>query len=152
MINKLIHDGINRYNTINLKCGTLALELESGSTLTDNPAQLRKRLEELLGETGRDLKSARQLLAETVTAVSQEQDSYKESEHFFKVIEPIIVVVEEKMLKLENIINEKRTVLAGKDLIGLLHVIEEKALACGIILRELRSGLIKSGKYKIQEA
>jgi len=34
--------------------------------------------------------------------------------------------------------------------VRVLHGIEEKALACGILLRELRSALIKSGKYQAE--
>lgn len=152
MLNELVHDAINRFNTINLKCGTLALELESDSASANTPPQLKKRLEELLGGTEKDLKSARRLLDEIITEVSQGQDSYKESEHFFKVIEPIMSVIEEKKLGLANIIDKNGSFLTGKDLVGLLHVVEEKALACGIILRELRSSLIRSGKYKTETA
>lgn len=151
MMSRLIHDAINKFNTINLKCGTLALELESESMLAEDPPQTRKRLEGLLEDAGGDLATSRQLLAEIIAISGQSLDFYKENEHFFKVIEPIISVIENKRAELGNIINENKSPLAARDIVGLLHVIEEKALACGIILKELRGSLIKAGKYKIQE-
>lgn len=151
-MNKLMHDAINKFNAINLRCGTLALESESESILADDSLQLKKRLEELLPNVEEDLKHSRQLLLEITTISGEELNCYAENEHFFKMIEPMLSAMEDKKLELENIINETEETLPKKDIIKVLHGIEEKALACGIILKELRSTLIKTGRYKIKGA
>lgn len=151
-MNKLIHNAINKFHNINLRCGMLALESESGSAATDDPARFKRRLGELLRDVAEDLKSSRQLLIEITTISSEKLDCYAENEHFFKMVEPILSIIEAKKLELENTINENKGPLSKKEIIKLLHVMEEKALACGVILKELRDGLIKSKKYKIEEA
>lgn len=145
MMNKLLHDAINKFHNINLRCGTLALELESGGALKEDSAPLeKKRLEELLDDLKKDLGFCCQLFKEITTIASKELNCYEENKHFFKVIEPILSVMEAKELELENIISKNNPPLPRNELIRILHTMEEKALACGIILKELRTGLIKS--------
>lgn len=150
-MNNLMHDVINKFHNINLRCGTLALEVESGSALTDDSTQFKKRLEGLLRDVTRDLESSRQLLTEIIAISNKLLNCYVENEHFFKMVEPMLSIIEAKKLELGNIINENVGTLPKKEVITLLHAIEEKALACGVILKELRNGLIKSGKYNIEE-
>lgn len=151
MMNKLLHDAINKFHNINLRCGTLALELESGGALIEDSPQLKKRLQRLPDDLQEDLGVCHRLIKEITAIISGELNCYEKNEHFFKVIEPILSVVEAKRLEFENIVKENKPPLPRNKLIRILHTTEEKALACGIILKELRISLIQSGIYKIGE-
>lgn len=147
-MNELMHELINKFNNINIMCGTFALELKCDSGLINDLVRFKKKAGGLLYSMRRDINRSRQLLEEITATLTKESDFLHENEHFLKVIEPIMPIIEEKKLELENIINGNTASLPERKIIALLHLIEEKALACAIALRDLKSALIKSGRYK----
>lgn len=156
MMNKLIHDIINKFNAINLMCGTLALEAGRSDEPGMEASRLKERLADLLINIEADLVKARGMLDEIIRLLSGELNCYKENEHFFKIIEPGILTIDEKREELKRIVagsgtGEPGAPLPINNIISLLHATEEKALACGIVLKELRSNLISSGKYNTED-
>jgi len=100
-MNKQLHDAINKFNAINLMCGTLALELESPEGAAYTTSRLKDRLNVLAHSIDGDLHSSRQLLREITEISKQEPDCYEESVHFFKVIEPMLLIIERRGLRLK---------------------------------------------------
>ncbi|MFH1868629.1 MAG: hypothetical protein ABH843_06630 [Candidatus Omnitrophota bacterium] len=151
-MNQLIHNIINKFNVINLMCGTTALEIESSDRDTAITPETKDRLKKLVSSIEAYNAKARQMLDEIIKTVSEEPDCYKDNEHFFKVVEPGILDIEEKRKQLGQAVADYgaaagSTLSLDSKIINLLHTIEEKALTCGIMLKELRGNLVKSGKY-----
>lgn len=146
-MNKLMHSVINKFNNINIMCGTLALEIESGAFSKSDTAPLEKRLKELIKNIDKDFEQGKNLLIEIIAVLKDNLNCYSENEHFLKTINSSVALLESRYNELKNNLTGNNYDIATNDLIISLHIIEEKGLACGIILNELKSVLIKSGKY-----
>ena len=143
-MNELMHDVINKFHTVNIMCGSLALEIEAGK---EGQFPVRERIIQLIPRIEEELSRARRLLIETTELTDKKLNCYHEVEHFFKVIEPVLSFLEAKIIEFKNVINDTAGSLSKKEAIPFLRIMEEKALACGIVLNEFKCSLIKSGKY-----
>ena len=146
-MNKLMHSAINKFNNINIMCGTLALEIESGAFSKNDTPLLEKRLKELVKHIDKDFEHGKNLLAEITAVLKDSLNCYSENEHFLKTINSSVALLESRYAELKNNLADNNYNIPTNNLIISLHVIEEKGLACGIILNELKGVLIKSGKY-----
>ena len=101
----------------------------------------------LVKNIDKDFEHGKNLLVEITAALKDSLNCYSENEHFLKTINSSAVLLESRYGELKNNLADNNYDIPTNDLIISLHVIEEKGLACGIILNELKSVLIKSGKY-----
>jgi len=146
-MNELMHSVINKFNTINIMCGTLALEIEAGSFSESGTAQFKKRLKELVDNIDKELSQGKRLLTEINSKLKDALNCYLENEHFLKTIDSSLRLLENRFSNLKSDLIKNSFDIADNNLIISLHAIEEKALACGIVLNELKGALIRSGKY-----
>ena len=151
VMNSLMHDAINKFHVINIGCGTLALEIEVDKSPEHDSAYFKKRIEELLSRVEQDFTRARGLLKEITEKVAGELGCYDENEHFFKQIESDLALAQEKKSELLDFIAGSDIIVSRPAVTRMLHVIEEKALACAMALQDLKGALIKAGKYKVKE-
>ena len=143
-MNDLMHEAINKFHTVNIMCGSLALEIEAG---TADQACIIDRIKKLPPKIKGEIKRARELLSDIAQWIQKKLNCYDDTEHFFKVIKSSASSLEGRSCELENIINDKNNSLVKKDIVPFLHMIEEKALACAITLKELKDSLVKNGVY-----
>jgi hypothetical protein len=146
-MNELMHEVINKFNTINIMCGTLALEIEAGTFPENNKALLKKRLKDLVENIDKEFSQGKMLLAEIDSMLKDVLHCYSETEHFLKTIKSSVCLLETRFSSLKDDLTKNCYDTAANSIIISLHAIEEKALACGIVLNELKGALIKSGKY-----
>jgi len=141
-MNELMHEAINKFHTVNIMCGSLALEVESDNPHVKDTAYLKQRILQLISNADDELKRARQLFM-----MAEKLNCYHENEYFLKTIEFAMSFSENKAIELKNII-EKDNPLSLAGVLALLHSIEEKTLSCAVSLKDIKDRLIKSGKYK----
>jgi hypothetical protein len=146
-MNELMHEAINKFHTVNIMCGSLALEVESDNPHVKDTAYLKQRILQLISNAEDELRRARQLLIEITSMMAEKLNCYHENEHFLKTIESAMSFSENKAIELKNII-EKDNPLSLAAVSALLHSIEEKNLSCAVGLKDIKDKLIKSGKYK----
>ena len=146
-MNELMHEVINKFNTINIMCGTLALEIEAGTFPENNKALLKKRLKDLVENIDKEFSRGKMLLAEIDSMLKDTLHCYSENEHFLNTINSSACLLETRFSCLKDDLTKNRYDIAANSIIISLHAIEEKALACAIVLNELKGALIKSGKY-----
>ena len=146
-MNDLMHSVINKFNTINIMCGTLALEIEAHALAKDNAPDIKKRLKELIDNVGQELSHGKNLISQITSMFKDTLKCYSENEHFLKTIDSSLRLLEARFDNLKCDLIKNNFNISDNNLIISLHAIEEKALACGIVLNELKGSLIKSGKY-----
>ena len=146
-MNDLMHSVINKFNTINIMCGTLALEIEAGTFPENNKALLKKRLKDLVENIDQEFSRGKMLLSEINSMLKDALHCYSENEHFLKTINSSVCLLETRFSNLKDDLTKNCYDIAANSIIISLHAIEEKALACAIVLNELKGALIKSGKY-----
>ena len=144
-MNELMHEAINKFHIVNIMCGSLALEIDAGK---EGQFPVKERIIQLIPKVEEELCRARRLLIEITELTDKKLNCYHEVEHFFKVIEPVLSFLEGKIIECKGIVKDKIGALSKENIILFLRIMEEKALACAITLKELKDTLIKSGKYK----
>jgi hypothetical protein len=146
-MNELMHEVINKFNTINIMCGSLALEVEAGTFPVNNKALLKKRLKDIVENIDKEFSRGRLLLSEIGSMFKDTLHCYSENEHFLKTINSSVCLLETRFSSLKDDLTKSCYDMANNTIIISLHAIEEKALACAIVLNELKGALIRSGKY-----
>jgi hypothetical protein len=146
-MNELMHEAINKFHIVNIMCGTFVLEIEAGTFPENNKALLKKRLKDLVENIDKEFSRGKVLLSDINSMLKDVLHCYSENEHFLKTINSSVCLLETRFSCLKDDLTKNRYDIAANSIIISLHAIEEKALACGIVLNELKGALIKSGKY-----
>lgn len=87
------------------------------------------------------------LLSEIDSMFKDVLHCYYDNKHFLKTINSSVCLLDTRFSSLKDDLTKNCYDIAANSIIISLHAIEEKALACGIVLNELKGVLIKSGKY-----
>ena len=147
-MNKLLHSAVNKFNNINLMCGTFALKIEEGVLTESGITLLKKKLKKLMDNIGQNIEEGKILMAEITVMLKDTLNCYYENESLLETIDFHAGLLESKFNKLKDDLTGGNYDIAANYLTASLRIIGEKALACGIVLNELKCALEKSGKYR----